>query len=108
MERGENWYLKEQHRAEMLLPTGRAIYCENCHEPIKDEEANFNWHTEMAGSPIRIQKTYCYDCIEEVIQYRYKMRNVAEMTGGLVKAFERQAYNDASFKVMPFRNVKHI
>ena len=87
MDYDERHTMREQHRAEsaeLLLPTGRAIYCENCHEPIKDEEANFNWYTTLVNSPIKIQKTYCHDCIGEVIQYRYKMRNVSQMTKELI------------------------
>ena len=83
MDYDERHTMREQHRAEsaeLLLPTGRAIYCENCHEPIKDEEANFNWYTTLVNSPIKIQKTYCHACIGEVIAYRYKMRNVSQMT----------------------------
>lgn len=92
MDQDERPIMNEQARAEILLPTGRAIYCENCHEPIKDEEANFNWHTTMVNSPIKIQKTYCIDCIPEVIAYRYKMRNVAEMTREIVNAFNLANY----------------
>ena len=83
MNTDEHFEMAENARresAELLLPTGKATYCGNCCEPIEGEEANFNYHTELCGSPIRIQKTYCVPCVPEVIQYRYKMRNVAEMT----------------------------
>ena len=108
MDIDEKFALNEQARAEILLPTGRVIYCENCHEPIKDEEANFNWYTTLVNSPIKIQKTYCLDCIPEVIAYRYMMRNVSEMTKELVKAFELDLYHAAADKITPYRRVKHI
>jgi len=81
MDLDERHEMREQARAELVFPTDRAIYCENCHEPIKNEMAFFHWHTIFMGSPARIIKTYCLDCIiPEVIAYRYKMRNVSEMT----------------------------
>ena len=108
MDSDEKHIMNEQARAEILLPTGKAIYCENCQEPIDGEEANFNYYTKLVNSPITIQKTYCIKCVPEVIAYRYKMRNVAEMTKELVKAFERKLYNAAADKITPHRRVKHI
>ena len=78
----ERHEMNEQHRfesAELLLPTGRAISCENCFRPM-DEEIGLNWHTTLCNSPIVIEQVYCEECLGEVILNRYRIRNVGEMT----------------------------
>ncbi len=97
MDPEERHEMKEYHRAEILLPTGKATYCGNCCEPIEGEEANFNWHTELMSTPIKIQKTYCLPCIPEVIAYRYKMRDVHEMTTELVARVNAQRLHEQEY-----------
>jgi len=82
MDHDERHTFREEHRAnsaELLLPTGRAISCENCFRPMS-EEIGLNWHTTLCGSPITIEQVYCEECLEEVILNRYRIRNVGEMT----------------------------
>ena len=112
MDPEERHEMRENHRAEILLPTGKAAYCGNCCEPIEGEEANFNWHTYLLDSPITIQKTYCIPCIPEVIAYRYKMRNVGEITQDLPAVKKRnkvimQKAWEKAYDELPGR-VKHI
>ena len=82
MDFDERSELNEQARAELLYPSaaGKVVYCQNCHEPIIGESANFNHHTIMDGMLLRVQQSYGTECIPEVIAYRYKMRNVSQMT----------------------------
>jgi len=87
MNTDEKFEMNENHRfesAELLLPTGRAISCENCFRPMS-EEIGLNWHTTLCSSPIVIEQVYCEECLEEVIFNRYRIRNCAEMTKELKK-----------------------
>ena len=55
-----------------------------------EERVVLNWHTTLMGSPIVIEVEYCLPCIPEVIQYRTKIRSVADMTTDLVSKFNAQ------------------
>ena len=82
MDHDERYTMNEQARAEFLYPSafGKVIYCQNCHEPIHDETAIFNDHIVVLELKMKIKQVYCIECISEVIAYRYKMRNVSQMT----------------------------
>lgn len=112
MDHDERFQINENARresAEILFPTGRAISCENCYKPM-DEEVILNWHTILCGSPMIIKLAFCPDCIPEVIGYRYRIRNVAEMTKELVAAVDKanaQKVWEQEHDKLPGR-VKHI
>ena len=82
MNHDECFEMNEQARAEFLYPSaaGKVMYCQNCHEPIHGEQANFNHHIVEMELKLRVQQSYCIPCIPEVIAFRYKMRNVSQMT----------------------------
>ena len=67
-------------------------YCDNCHKPIEGETATFNYHRSRNGILIKIPVECCLKCVPEVIQYRHKMRDCAEMTKELVHQHCKDIY----------------
>jgi len=59
----------------------KAIYCENCFK--KSKELIELTHHIYGGLHIKVPFMVCPECIDEVIQYRCRCRNVADMTGEL-------------------------
>ncbi len=78
--------------------------CINCFRITKDY-AKFSYRTKSGFLTINC---VCLDCIEEVIQYRYRIRNVSEMTKELVKTFEMKEYHKAADIITLYRKVTHI
>ena len=83
---------REQDRMEMAIPNFAFSYCDNCNKPIEDETATFNYHRSRNGILIKIPVECCLKCVPEVIQYRHKMRDCAEMTKELVHQFNQSNY----------------
>ena len=108
MDPDEKHIMREESRAEFAAPQFISHYCENCHTPIVGESAKFNQYLPHNEILTKIKRIYCKGCIPEVIAYRLHMRNVADMTKELVKAFEMQQYYAAADKITPYRRVNHI
>ena len=84
---------REQERMEMAIPSFAFSYCDNCNRPIDGETATFNYHRNRNGILIKIPVEYCLKCVPEVIQYRHKMRDCAEMTKEVVHQHNKELYN---------------
>lgn len=95
-------------KAELLTPQFISEYCENCHNPIQGEAARFNEHLPHNTLLTKIERHYCLGCVEEVIAYRLRMRNVSDMTLDLKEAHQWEMHREVSWKITPFRRVKHI
>jgi len=101
--------------AEFLVPKFISHYCDNCHEPIEDEEETAEFVEHLPSSYMRT-KTYhrvCIECIPEVIHFKpWNLRTVIQITNDLApivarnKAIAQKLWEDVYDK-NPGR-VKHI
>lgn len=110
MNTDERHEMREQHRAEILAPIERTIYCENCHDELGNDYARFNHYKFYGGVFVKVERVCCHKCIDEVVSYRYNMRKVAEMTKELVKRVDDANYQRVhmqEYDKLPGR-VKHI
>lgn len=80
-------------KPEMIVPNFNYGYCDNCHQPIQSDSADFNHYINLEEMHIKVTRTFCEDCIGEVIQYRHLIRNVAEMTSEIVHRHNAEIYN---------------
>ena len=78
---------------EMDFPKFKQSFCDSCHRPI-EEGVEFNHHLKTKVKII-LPLLVCEDCIQDVIQYRHKIRNVSEMTGELKHKHDKEAYYKA-------------
>lgn len=82
--------------------------CCNCYKEITGESWTLKKEIAIGDGVIITKKHVCLDCISEVIQYRYRLRNVAEMTGQLVNEVNSKLTTAIGFKLVPFGKVRHI
>ena len=72
----------EFNRMEMAVPIFDEV-CNNCHQEVNDY-AELNHHICSGGNVgDAVSKVVCLDCLDEVIAYKSRCRNVSDMTGEL-------------------------
>ena len=76
----------------MTVPGFNYGYCENCHKHV-DEYFVLNRHAGTNGVTYITDQLVCADCIDDVIQSRYLIRKVSEMTKEIVHQHNKDVYN---------------